>query len=179
MLKGMHSGKEATVSNEPGWSGDEFFVKFDFQLPNLLTRVNYKTDEFGYAPLETPPDWLCSLSIDDLCAIENAARDVILKTESRTNPKWSVETLLSLIATVRRRRLPVLGSDIWPTLEMHGLSRNVRNGFCRNFDFGIQLLVSLHGRPAIKKKRVKAMSIGRYQTPSQEEYFGPSPGVKS
>jgi hypothetical protein len=35
----------------------------------------------------------------------------------------------------------------------------------------------MHGRPAIKKRRVKAMSIGRYLTPGQEENGGPSPGV--
>jgi hypothetical protein len=177
ILKGARSGQVATVSNRPGLSDDEFLVRFDFQPPNHETRVGYKTDEFAFAPIEQPPDWLCDLSIDDLCAVENAAINVVVKTAARRRPVWSAENLLSLISTVWRRRLPVLGSDLWPTFEMHGIPPNQKVTFCRYFDFGVHLLVSMHGRPAIKRKRVKAMSIGRYLTPGQEEYYGPSPGI--
>jgi hypothetical protein len=177
ILKGRHSGQMATVSSRPGLSDDEFLARFDFQPPNHEMRVSYKRDEFTFAPLERPPDWLCALSIDDLCAVENAAINVVMKTVAKSRPVWSAENLLSLIATVWRRRLPVLGPDLWPTLEEHGISSNRKVTFCRYFDFGIHLLVSMHGRPAIKKKRVNAMSIGRYLTPGQEEYFGPSPGI--
>ncbi len=174
-LKGKHSGKQATVSDDPSLFDDEFLVRFNFQPLNHTTRVSYLRDEFTRAPLQAPPKWLCDLSIDDLCAIENAVLQTVLKTANLGKLVWSAETLLLLVATVWRRRLPVVGRDIWPTFEMHGMPPNRRASFCRYFDFGLQVLVLMQGRHAIKKNRVKAMSIGRYLTPGQEEYFGPSP----
>jgi hypothetical protein len=176
-LKGMHSGQEATVSNEKGLSDDEFLVRFDFRPPGEEKRVSYTREEFAFAPIVQPPTWLCELSIDDLCAIENAAVNFVVKTASNRRVVWSAENLLSPISTVWRRRLPATGSDLWPTFQSHGVSPNQRATFCRYFDFGIQLLISTHGRPAIKKKRAKPMSIGRYLSPGQEEYYGPSAGV--
>jgi hypothetical protein len=179
-LKGRHSGQTATVSNQKGLFPDEFLVKFDFQPPNHEMRVSYLRDEFAFAPIESPPPaWLCELSIDDLCAVENAIINFVAKTAKTRRNIWNAENLLSPISTVWRRRLPVMGSDLWPAFESHGILSNQRLTFCRYFDFGIDLLISMHGRPAIKKRRVKAMSIGRYLTPGQEEYGGPSPGVTS
>jgi hypothetical protein len=176
-LKGMHAGREATVSNGTGLFQDEFFARFDFHQKNEETRVSYTLDEFTFAPIERPPSWICELSIDDLCAIENAIINFVAKTAKTRGNIWNAENLLSPISTVWRRRLPVKGPDLWPTFESHGILSNQRLTLCRYFDFGIDLLISMHGRPAIKKRRVKAMSIGRYLTPGQEEYGGPSPGV--
>lgn len=178
-LNAVHAGQQATVSDEPGSSDDEFLVSFDFEPPGQLMRVHYKRDKFAYFPIQEVPNWLCSLSIDDLCAVEHAALQVVLLASGRNGRKriWSENILLPLLATVRHRRLPVLGADLWMTLASHGVSETLKGDFCKAFDFGVRLLADLHGRPAIQKKRAKAMSIGRYLTPGQEEYFGSSPGI--
>src|SRR5258708_23336985 len=92
--------------------------------------------------------------------------------------RWSTSALLPLIATVRHRRLPVLGAEPWPTLEAHGIPESLKHDFCRKFDFAIELLISMHGRPPVQKRRVRAMSIGRYLTPFEKKSFGPSPGIE-
>lgn len=70
ILQGMHAGQCATVSDQPGWSEDEFLVRFDDETRDTLTRINYKRDRFAYFPLGKVPDWLCQLSIDDLSVLE-------------------------------------------------------------------------------------------------------------
>src|ERR1700687_280513 len=175
ILNGMNVGRKATVSPKP-WLSDEFLVKFDTAPPDELTRIVQRLTVFSYLPLDKMPDWLCDLAIDDLCSIDLSALDLALSLSVVAKKGWSVTTLLPLITTVRQRRLPVLGAELWPTLEEHGVPKNLKHDFCRKFDFAIELLASLHGRPAVQKRRVRAMSIGRYLTPSQEEYFGPSLG---
>jgi hypothetical protein len=177
ILKGMYVGREATVSHEPGLSDDEFLVKFDSDPPNQLTRIAHKRDVFAYSPLGEIPNWLCSLSIDDLCTIDHSALDLAVLLAVGAKKSFSPNTRLPLIATVRQRRLPMLSVDLWPTLEAHGIPKPLKHDFCRKFDFAIELLVSLHGRPAVQKRRVRAMSIGRYLTAGEEEHFGPSPGI--
>jgi hypothetical protein len=159
LLKGMHAGLEATVFKERGLDEDEFLVQFDDQGGNSSTRVSYKFDAFGHVPIDAP-NWLCSLSIDDLWAVDDAALHAALIIG--TGGSWYAGAILPLIASVRQRRLPVSADDLWLTLRSHGFSPILQQDFCRLFDFSIELLVSLNGRPPIKKKRVEAMSIGRY-----------------
>jgi hypothetical protein len=175
LLKGTHAGREATVSNERGWSDDEFLVQFDGLPRNVERRIGYKRDEFAFAPLEKPPGWLCQFSIDDLCAIENALLDIAVRAVAQPRPNWDAEVLLPLFQAVRSRRLPVSGRDLWPTLKIHGVGQGKMASFCQRFDFGIRILTLLHGRAPVKRKKVGAMLIGRYQTAGQDEYFGPSP----
>jgi len=174
ILKGPNVGREATVSREPGLP-DEFLVKFDSAPPRQLTRVAYQRDLFAYLPLGEMPNWLCSLSIDDLCSIDLSALDLAVNRAVRAMKRWSTSALLPLIATVRHRRLPVLGAEPWPTLEAHGIPESLKHDFCRKFDFAIELLISMHGRPPVQKRRVRAMSIGRYLTPFEKKSFGPVP----
>jgi hypothetical protein len=179
LLQGMYSGLIATVSDQPGWSDDEFLVHFDKDETDTLTRIGYKRDKFAYFPVEKIPDWLCHLSIDDLSAIEESTLLTVLNFAiAPKRRKWS-NILLPLIATVRSRRLPILSADIWPTLIAHAFPTSQKADFCKFFDFGIELLVSLNGRPAVQRKKMQPMSQGRYQTPGQEEYFGPSPTITS
>ena len=177
ILKGMNVGREATVSKEPGLSSDEFLVAFDGDPPGLLTRVIRRLDSFAYLPLGKMPKWLCSLSIDDLHSVDESCLHTatILATDAKY--KWTVQALLPIIYTVRSRRLPASGADLWPALQAHGIRKSLKEEFCQTFDFSIELLLEMNGRPAIKKRRVQAMSIGRYLTPGQEEYFGESPGI--
>jgi hypothetical protein len=173
----MNAGREATVSKEPGFSSDEFLVAFDGDLPGHLTRIIRRLDSFAYLPLGKMPKWLCSLSIDDLHSVDESCLQTATLLTTDAKHKWTVQALLPIIYTVRSRRLPVSGADLWLTLQAHGIRKSLKDGFCRTFDFSIELLFEMNGRPAIKKRRVKAMSIGRYLTPGQEEYFGGSPGV--
>jgi hypothetical protein len=179
MLKGTNAGYSAVVSKQPGWSEDEFLARFDFQPKTHLTRIHYKHDEFAVAPVAPPPKWLCSFSIDDLCAIEGSTLMVALNMANTTRSTWTPESMLALISTVRVRRLPVSGSELWPTLAMHGFHSRLKRSFCAHIDFSLRLLRALHGRAPIKKRRVEAMSIGRYMTPAQLEHYGPSPGLTS
>jgi hypothetical protein len=174
LLQGMYSGLRATVS-EPGWSDDEFLVHFDNETRDTLTRISYKRDRFAYFPIKKIPEWLCHLSIDDLSAVEESSLLTALNFAiAPGSKKWS-NVLLPLIATIRSRRLPVLSADIWPTLIAHDFPTRQKADFCRFFDFGIDLLVSLNGRPAVQRKMMRPLSRGRYLTPGQEEYLGPSP----
>lgn len=179
ILQGMYSGRAATVSDQPGWSNDEFLVHFDYETGDTLTRIGYKRDRFAYSPIAKIPNWLCHLSMDDLSALdESALLTVINFASAKISENWA-NLLLPLIATVRSRRLPVLAADIWPTLTAHGFSRKKMKNFHKFFDFGIELLASLHGRPAIRRKKMPPMSRGRYLTPGQQEYYGPSPSLTS
>jgi len=179
LLQGMYSGLRATVSDQLGWSDDEFLVHFDHESRDTLTRISYKRDKFAYFPIKKIPAWLCHLSIDDLSAVEESSLLTALNLAiAPRSKKWS-NVLLPLIATVRSRRLPILSADMWPTLIAHGFPAKQKADFCKFFDFGIELLVSLNGRAAIQKKKMPPMSRGRYLTPGQEEYLGPSPILTS
>jgi hypothetical protein len=179
LLQGMYSGLRATVSDQPGWSEDEFLVHFDNDPKDTLTRIGYKRDKFAYFPITRVPDWLCHLSIDDLSAIEESSLLTVLNFADAPKKKKWCDILEPLIATVRGRRLPILGADIWPTLIAHGFSARQKTNFCDFFDFGVDLLVLLNGRRAIRRKEMHPMSRGRYLTPGQEEYYGPSPTLTS
>jgi hypothetical protein len=179
ILQGMYSGRTATVSDQPGWSDDEFLVRFDYEWRDTLTRIHYKRDKFAYFPIAKIPNWLCHLSMDDLSALdESSLLTVVNFASAKRAAKWA-DLLLPLIATVRSRRLPVLAADIWPTFVAHGFSRKQKTNFYQFFDFGIELLTSLHGRPAIRRKKMLPMSRGRYLTPGREECYGPSPSLTS
>jgi len=143
MLKGMHVGQEALVVDQRGLSDDEFLVRFAYQSPDDSYRIHYKRDQFTHSPIKTIPDWLCNLSVDDLCAIDNAALMMNLILAENGPPICSADVLLPIISTVRSRRLPISGTELWPTLQRHGMSEKLKDEFCHCFDFGNELLVSL------------------------------------
>ena len=176
-LSGRHAGVQATVFSERGNREDEFLVNLDSDPPHQQMTVSYNRDFFARTPIDEIPSWLCNLSVDDLCEVDHAALRFALRLATAANVKLSPYVLLPLITVARQKRLPVLGADFWPTLEVHGLPKRLKRSFCAKFDFAIEVLVSMVGRPAIKKKRVPAMSIGRYLTPGQREFYGPSPGI--
>ena len=179
ILQGMYSGRIGTVSDQPGYSDDEFLVHFEFDPQDILTRIGYQRDKFAYFPIKKIPKWLCHLSIDDLSAIDESCLDTVLNfAVYKSKAKWA-DLLLPLFATVRSRRLPVMATDLWPTLVAHGFSKKHKSDFQKYFDFGIELLVSMRGRPSIQRKKMAPMSRGRYLTPGQEKYFGPSPAFTS
>lgn len=179
MLQGMYAGRCATVSDQPGWSNDEFLVQFDLEEKGTLTRIGYQRDRFAYFPLQSIPDWLCHLSMDDLSAIDEACLDTALNfAVAKRGTNWA-DLLLPILSTIRRRRLPVLADDIWLTLVAHGFPRRQEKKFKVHFDFGLRLLILFNGRPPIQRRRMRPMSRGRYLTPSHEKWSGPSPTFTS
>jgi hypothetical protein len=179
VLQGMYSGRVGKVSDRPGFSDDEFIVHFDLDPQDILTRIGYQRDKFTYFPIKKAPEWLCHLSIDDLSALEESCLDAVLNFAVYKSNAKLADLLLPLFATVRSRRLPIIATDLWPTLVAHGFSKKHKSEFQRYFDFGMELLVSLHGRPSIQRKKMAPMSRGRYLTPGQEKFLGPSPAFTS
>jgi len=178
LLKGANAGKEATVTAERGYDDYEFFVHIDLEPAHYETRISRTRDKFTFLPIDHAPHWLCALSIDDLSAIDEAVVRTAVLFASEKKPKWSVSMLLPIISVVRSRRLPVSAFDLWPTFEAHDFSSRLSGAFENYFNFAIEMLAEMHGRPPIKRRRVRAMSIGRYLTPTHLEFSGPSPGIK-
>jgi hypothetical protein len=178
-LRGSDAGREATVTAERGFNGDEFLVHFDLEPENYETRISYSRDKFAYAPIKKLPDWLCRLSIDDLSALDDSVIHTAVLFVTSKHKIWSVETLLPILSVVRSRRLPLSGADLWLTLEAHGFSPVTQDSFENYFDFAIEVLIAMVGRPPIKRKLVGPMSIGRYLTPARLEQLGPSRGIEN
>lgn len=178
LLQGANAGRIATVTADRGFNDGEFLVHFDNDPNNYEIRIGYSWDKFAFAPIDQIPSWLCKLSIDDLSAIDEAVIQTAILFATNNSATWSVEILLPVLGTVRSRRLPITGADLWPTFEAHGFSSAMRSSFEDRFDFGIELLIAMVGRPPIKRKLVEPMSIGRYLTPSRLSELGPSRGIK-
>ena len=158
-LNGMRAGRSATVSPAPSPIEGEFLVHMDGDRDDTLWRVSYCRDQFVRAPLQLVPSWMCQLSINDLCALEDAALRSTFRAFELGMQTIRVEVAQSLAAVAWGRRLPINGAQLWAMLEVHGFDDSWKSEFCLLFDFGFSLLVRTHGRQPIKKKKVKPMSI--------------------
>ena len=179
VLQGMYAGRCATVSDQVGWSDDEFFVQFDTEEKGTLTRISYRLDKFVYFPFITIPEWLCHLSVDDLSLIDKSCLETALRFAMAKTTTSLADLLLPILLTIRRRKLPVSSNDIWPTLVAHGFPRKRKQKFKEFFDFGLRVLLLFNGRAPIQRRGMKPMSRGRYLMPSHEKWSGPSPTLTS
>jgi hypothetical protein len=102
---------------------------------------------------------MCPFSVNDLCALEDAAIRSILRAFESGVQTIRIEVARSLAAVAWGHRLPINGTELWAMLEVHGFDDSWRSEFCLLFDFGFSLLVATHGRRPIKKKKVKPMSV--------------------
>jgi hypothetical protein len=118
VLQGMNAGKQGTVTATRGVDDREFIAHFDFEPEHYETRIGYSWDRFAFTPIEQIPEWLCQLSIDDLNAIDDSVIKTAALLAASGTEIWSVETLIPILGTVRSRRLPLSGADLWPTLEV-------------------------------------------------------------
>jgi hypothetical protein len=158
-LNGTRAGHSGTVSSEPSPIEGEFLVHMDEDPDETLWRVSYSRDQFVRPPSQFVPSWMCPLSINDLCALEDAALRSTLRAFELGMRTIPVEVAQSLAAVAWRRRLPINGAQIWEMLEAHGFDDSWKSEFCQLFEFGFSLLVGTHGRRPIKKKKVKPMSL--------------------
>jgi hypothetical protein len=164
MLTGFMSGCIGTVAPEDTWwSGEEFCVQFDHDRPGHLHRVLLRHDLFVLEPNADQTPWLLPLSTDDLAFVDEVVVRFCATLIQKSNWSWRDEELYVLIEMFWQRRLPVQGKEVWATCAAHGMPQRYKNHFISTFDFGIGLLVYSHGRPPIKRRRVQAMSIGRYE----------------
>jgi hypothetical protein len=165
-LKGSCAGRTANVVKTEAPRSELFYVKF-LKVTNGTTRIcSYQRDEFLRYPLPKVPEWICPLSIEDLCSIENSILDLLLRPSAEKTIASVLPLAKSLSSTAWHRRLPVSGSEVFETLRNHGFHDEWQHEFIVLFDFAIDLLTSNHGRPAIMRKRVSPMSIGRYLSKS-------------
>lgn len=167
-LTGYQCGWTGTVAPKETWlEGDEFCVQFDHDPPGVLHRVLLRQDQFALEPIGPPPLWLPPLSTDDLAYVDEAVIRVCAALFQKGKWRWRDEELdeelYMLVARSWQRRLPVFGEEVWKMCDAHGMPQCYKNHFVKTFDFGVGLLVFSHRRPSIKRRRVQAMSIGRYE----------------
>jgi hypothetical protein len=161
-LKGNWVGRTAEVVALTQVGPGTFQVRFSNDPPGHTSICSYGSNQFLRFPLPPVPSWLCSLSVEDLISIEDAIlyniRCAIIEGRA-----ISCERLARAVVTVVwYRRLPVSGERVFATLAAHGVSDELRKEFALLFDFGVDLLITAHGRPPIKRKQVSPMSIGKY-----------------
>jgi hypothetical protein len=132
----MYSGRIGIVSDQSGYSDDEFLIHFELDPQDVLTRIGYQRDKFAYFPIKKIPKWLCHLSIDDLSALEESCLNTVLNFAVSKSTAKLGDLLSPLFATIRGRRLPITATDLWPTLVAHGFSKKYKSDFQRYFNFG-------------------------------------------
>jgi hypothetical protein len=131
----------------------------DYEQRAHVQRVVRPDLELFLDPLHLiPPPWMPPLSIQDAFILHEmvllAAERDLMRTEAQyplINVCWS-------------HRLPLSGSEVWAMLEAHGCDPIARPVVIERFDFGVGLLVGTQGRPPVKKRRMPALSKGRYLT---------------
>ncbi len=169
ILASYRSGWIGTVTPKDTWlDGEEFCVRFDDDPPRVTQRVLLRHDLFVSEPFVDPPQWLPSLSIDDLAVVDEFVVRFCGALFQKGKWRWQDEELYAPIVRFWLSRLPVRGEEIWEVCRAHGMPGRFRKTLVQAFDFGFGLLVSSHGRPPIKRRRVQAMSIGRYEPLSRK-----------
>jgi len=161
-LRGTDAGRVATVSGLPLDNARLFLVRYEDVAQNNEFFCSYEREEFLRSPWPVIPSWLPMLSIDDLCALENAIVATIARRTENPSEHWVNPIAKALASTAWHRRLPISGSSVFEILINHGFPEENRHFFVDKFNFAIEVLTSNLGRPSIKRKMVRAMSIGRY-----------------
>ena len=164
ILSGRYSGWNGVVLPvEQWWSGSSFSIKFEDDRRESPHLVYSDSEQFTAEPFNLPPQWLPPLSIDDLAFLDEAIVRMITALRKQDKWSWRDVEFQVLITMCWHRRLPIDGDQVWEVCNAHGMPKRFRRRFVEMFNFGIGLLVISHGRPPIKRRRVEAMSIGRYE----------------
>jgi hypothetical protein len=134
-------------------------------LPNRLRMVLPGHDLYVNYELFSVPEWMPNLSIDDNGAVHESLVTMLpLIAVGSHEINIVPDRLWRTVITIWQRRLPLYRDNLWPMMEAHGVSRTQKDTLMDFFDFGIKVLTLANGRPAIKRKRIPAMSQGRYLT---------------
>ncbi len=143
---------------------DRFLVKMPNAKVGTLRMVMPTHELFVDVKLLSVPTWMPPVSIEDNAFLHRSLLHSLDKLTAACDCGVVGEALGEIIATCWRRRLPLEGVDIWPLLKAHGVDANFEANMADCFDFGIRLLTRTQGRTGVKRKRMVAMSKGRYLT---------------
>ena len=174
MLAGFRSGWAGTVApQDTWWGGEEFCVRFDHDPPSVLQRVLLRHDQFVSVPLNVLPGWLPPLATDDLALVDEFVVRFCGALFQGGAWRWQDEELFAVVLMSWRRRLPMRPIEAWAACAAHGMPQRFKSRFLRGFEFGSNLLVWSQGRPPIKRRRIPAMSIPRYEPSRRQRNVGP------
>lgn len=163
LLNGYHAGSKALVVEPVHY--DELHIKFVDSQETSVRRSVLSVDLWTRLPLGNLPAWLAPLPTDDLAAVEDAIIQLAAVPTAET--RRVRQQLLNLVDVVWTRRLPVRSADLRGTFQAHGLSALSHQTMFELFDFGLDQLVYSRGRKPNARKRMNAMSSGRYETKHQ------------
>lgn len=135
-----------------------------YEEMGTLRMVMPSQELFLDVELLVVPAWMPPVSIEDNAFLHDNLMRFLDELTVACDCEIFGESLLPIIATCWRRRLPLKGVDIWPLLSAHGIGPHLEVSFIGHFDFGTKLLTSAQGRTAVKRRRMLAMSKGRYLT---------------
>jgi hypothetical protein len=167
-LEGFAAGQSFVIENIKGFREGDFIAKYDYNNSSMNTNIaSAFCDESHFVP----QSWQPNLSVDDLHAIELAFMSMIARGSYNNMWCWNVESTLAVASTVWHRRLPINGTDLWEMLSPHLLEHWIKDDFVHHVDFALRTLILTHGRPAIERKRMPAMSQGNYRTKRAKELY--------
>ena len=166
LLDGWKSGSIAEVTR-PNFSLDTFLVHFEGDRVDSEYMVSTQKDHYVELDSFRVPDWMLCLSIEDNLLVHNSIPDYpqYLTGDLRSGGTYGV--LFKIIDAVWYNRLPVSEDEVWEFVRMHGAPENLREEFIQYLSFGRKFAETIGGRRAVKRRRMKAMSQGRYLTKGQ------------
>jgi hypothetical protein len=178
LLSGFDVGQSGVVVADQ-WGTcppDRFLVKMAYAESGALRMVMPSHDLFLDVEQLIVPAWMPSLSIEDNGFLHEGLLRSLEGLKAARGRENIGKSLLSVIATCWGRRLPLRGAEFWLLLNAHGIDSHLKSDVIDYFDFGTKLLTQTQGRPAVKRRRMPAMSKGRYLTKAQRalraEIFG-------
>ncbi len=178
LLSGFDVGQSGVVVADQ-WGTcppDRFLVKMAYAESGVLRMVMPSHDLFLDVEQLIVPAWMPSLSIEDNGFLHEGLLRSLEGLKAARGRENIGKSLLSVIATCWGRRLPLRGAELWLLLNAHGIDSHLKSDVIDYFDFGTKLLTQTQGRPAVKRRRMPAMSKGRYLTKAQRalraEIFG-------
>jgi hypothetical protein len=149
---------------------DQFLVKMDYEVEKGGTRVvTLAYDLFSIEPLPSAPVWMPSLSIADALAVHEYMLQGIDNHLQLNDPADLSNLCYPIVSGCWSRRFPLTAEEILAMLQAHYCP--VDKQFCQLYTFGIELLVRTHGKPAIKRKRMKPLSQGKYLSSNQRKMW--------
>jgi hypothetical protein len=172
-LSGSDVGQVGVITENSDWAraSGKFIVKMNY-APETHTRVVDPSLELFIDPeAMTVPDWMPALSIEDACALHEQVLQSLQFPPQGSARKAAAKIVTSVVARCWGQRLPLDGAEVWAVLAAHGARDELKTASIELFDFGLALLVGAQGRVPIRRRRMSALSRGRYLTKKGRELW--------
>ncbi len=164
---GFFAGHYATCVQELDIETGDFSVRTDFMDFEESAACNISKDRFLFYPVFEAPYWHPDIAMVDFEVIEAAVLEILVKTDLLDSVDDS--SIFDIVYIIWRKRLPIAPRQIVDIAIAHGARRKHLNEFEQKLDFGMSCQVYLNGRRPVMRKKVKAMTVGRYLTKSERE----------